>query len=257
LEITMTAILENDQKTCATPSILLASRPEDRAYAAEFVAAGQIIGGSFGSVYGLIGDGQRPSLGYDIATIKGRAQLGRPLAVCLPAARLSELIDLAQVRPSLRAWALDGPGLASSLSSRCYLRVPVRESVARRLAPHLLSSVDGVPYLQSLDPRGMAEIGEFMVGLWSAGVEFPAITSMNLSGTPEIVEYGPAMRFATAARLPALLLGPTRPRHRGSLSILTLGPSGLSLARAGTYSAAALQPTIAAPISVTVERPLG
>ncbi len=238
-------------------SVLLAARPDDRARAAEFVAGGQIVGASFASVFGLVGDGMQASLGYDLAAIKGRPQLGRPLSVSLPATRLSELIDLAHVRPSLRSWAVDGAGLAWQLSSRSYLRVPVRASVASWIAPHLLSYVDGVPYLQSLDPNGMPGIGEFMGALWSAGVEFPAMTSMNVSGTPEITEFAPAVRFAHAAGLPALLLGPSQPRHRGSLSILTLGPSGLSLSRAGTFGVAALQRSITVPIDVSTGAALG
>jgi hypothetical protein len=143
-------------------TVLLAARTADRARVAELVRGGHVVGTSFASVYGLVGDGARPAFGYEIAQIKGRAQLGHTLSVCLPATRLSELIDLAHVHPSYRAWALDGGSLAWTVSSRCYLRVPIRASVARELPPHLLSYVDGVPYLQSLDPNGMPGIREFM-----------------------------------------------------------------------------------------------
>jgi hypothetical protein len=233
-------------------TVLLAARAADRARVADLVRTGQLVGTSFASVYGLVGDGARASLGYEVAQIKGRAQLGQPLSVCLPATRLSELIDLAHVHPSYRAWALDGGSLAWTVSSRCYLRVPVRASVARELPPHLLSYVRGVPYLQSLDPNGMPGIREFMGELWTSGVEYPAVTSMNLSGAPEIVEFPDALRFARAAGLPALLLGPSYPRSKGSLSILTLDPSGLAMSRMGTFWREALQRSITVPI-----QPLG
>jgi tRNA A37 threonylcarbamoyladenosine synthetase subunit TsaC/SUA5/YrdC len=245
----MTATLEQAPVTADDYlTVTLADRPTDRDRAAALVAAGRIVGVSFASVYGLVGDGLHPALGYDIATIKGRAQLGRPLSVCLPSSRLVEMIDLAHVHPSLRAWALDADGLSWALASRCYLRVPIRLSLARRLPPHLLSYADGVPYLQSLDPEGMPGIEEFMAALYRGGVEFPALTSMNLSGRPEITEFPAALRFARAAGLPMLLLGRNHPRGKGSLSILELGPSGLSMARNGTVSLAALQRSINAPI---------
>jgi hypothetical protein len=230
------------------PRVLLAVRPSDRAVAADLVRSGAIIGASFASVFGLVGDGMRPALGYDMATIKGRAQLGHPLAVSVPSTRLSQLIDLAQVHPALRRWALDGPGLSSTVAARCYLRVPIRESVARTLPPHLLSHVDGVPYLQSVDPNGMSGISEFMTMLWQSGVEFPAVTSMNQIGRPGLIDFDPALRFATDAGLAAVLLGPGHRHSRGPLSILALGPCGLSVARVGTFSADELQRTIGVPI---------
>lgn len=230
----------------------LAERASDRGRAAELVSAGRIVGASFASVYGLVGDGRRPSLGYEVAVLKGRAQLGRALSVCLPSARLSEMIDLAQVHPTLRDWAVDGRARSWTVASRCYLRVPIRASVARQLPPHLLSTVNGVAYLQSLDPNGMPGIDEFMATLWRRGIDYPAVTSMNRSGSPEIVDFPAALQFAQAAKLPTLLLGPNHPRSSGSLSILTLGPSGLSMVREGTFSVAALQRTITVPI-----QPLG
>jgi hypothetical protein len=243
----MTTTLSPTAET-ADLTVLLAARAGDRARVAELVRRGHLVGTSFASVYGLVGDGARPALGYEIAQVKGRAQLGQPLSVCLPATRLSELIDLAHVHPSYRAWAVDGAALAWTVSSRCYLRVPIRASVARELPPHLLSYLDGVPYLQSLDPNGMPGIREFMGELWTNGVEYPALTSMNLSGTPEIVDFPDALRFARTAGLPALLLGPSYPRSKGSLSILTLDPSGLAMSRIGTFSSEALQRSITVPI---------
>jgi hypothetical protein len=247
----MTATLDRPDTTeteAARLSVLVATRPADRDRTAAFIRSGRIVGASFASVYGLVGDGLRPSLGYEIALIKGRAQLGRKLSVCLPSNRLSEMIDLAHVHPSLRTWALDGDALAWTVSSRCYLRVPVRESIAAALPPHLISYRDGVPYLQSLDPNGMPGVNEFMTTLWQTGVPFPAVTSMNLSGDGEIVEFAAAVRFAEAAGLPALMLGPNQPRSTGSRSILELGPSGLLWARPGTFSLEALQRQITAPI---------
>lgn len=195
----MTAIL-NHQPAAPLPD------PDD---AVVQIMIGRVVGASFGSMYGLIGNGLIPTLADDIAALKGRAGTGRPLSVCLPSARLARLIDPAQLHGSIRDWALDERGLARAFASQCLLRVPVRPLVAASLPAQLIGYLDGVPYLQSLDPSGLPGAGTFVRSLWSAGVTVPAITSMNVTGEPVIVEPAAAVRFASAAGLPSLSIAAT------------------------------------------------
>jgi hypothetical protein len=204
------------------------------------IMIGRVVGASFGSVYGLVGNGLVPTLADDLAAIKGRARTGRPLSVCLPAARLARLIDPAQLHGSIRDWALDERGLARAFASQCFLRVPVRAVVAASLPAQLISYLDGVPYLQSLDPSGIPGAGAFIGALWDAGVTVPAVTSMNATGADEIVESAAAVRFASAAGLPSLLTGPMDTR-RGPLTIVEVGPAGISVAREGTFPGAVVR----------------
>jgi tRNA A37 threonylcarbamoyladenosine synthetase subunit TsaC/SUA5/YrdC len=228
----------------------------DRGRATELVATGDVIGASFGSVYGLVADGMRPDLAAVMDAIKGQRRQGRPLSVCLPAALLSQLIDPVELHPSIRSWALDGEGLARTLSSLALLRVPIREVIARELPAHLLSYVDGVPYLQSLDPTGMPGLRDFMDRLWTRGIMFPAITSMNASGQPEIVEFAEAALFSRAVGLPALVDAPQSPRAKGSLTILELGPDGVRAVRHGTVPVAVLQRVVErAIVDATADEP--
>lgn len=237
-------------------AVLSGRRPGDRTRAVGLINGGAVIGASFGTVYGLIGDGSRPELGTTIARIKGHRRLGRPLSVCLPEARLCRLLDPEQIHPAVRRMALDGDELARTLSSLCFVRAPIRESVARELPEHIVSRADGVPYLQSLDPGGLAGMGALMRRLWRDGVRYPAITSMNNSGEPEIVELSQAARFSHEHDLPALVRpAGARPRAQGSLTILEIGPHGVRAVRHGVIPVSVLQRLIEPPVEDELTEP--
>jgi hypothetical protein len=234
-------------------NVLSAGRVRDRHRAVSMVTNGEIVGASFGTVYGIIGDGHSHDLDVKVAGIKGQQRLGRPLSVCLPESRFSQLLDPSQIHPAVRGMALDGHALSRTLSSLAFVRAPIRASVAQDLPAQLVSVIDGVPYLQSLDPGGLPGARTLMNLLWHAGVRFPAITSMNSSGQPEIVSYPEALRFSNEHGLAALL----RPRSqtqqaRGSFSILEIGPHGLRAARHGVIPVPVLQRLVEPPIDDTL-----
>jgi hypothetical protein len=206
------------------------------------IVKGEVVGASFATVYGIIGDGHSLDLGAKVAAIKGQQRLGKPLSVCLPESRFSQLLDPGQIHPAVRGVALDGHALSRTLSSLSFVRAPIRASVAEDLPGHLVSVVDGVPYLQSLDPGGLPEVGKLMNLLWRKGVHFPAISSMNSSGEPEIVSYLEALRFSSEHGLAALLRPRTQIQQaQGSFSILEIGPYGLRAARHGVIPITVLQ----------------
>jgi hypothetical protein len=217
------------------------------------VADGEVIGASFATVYGIVGDGHSPELGTKVAAIKGQRRLGRPLSVCLPESRFSRLLDPAQIHPAVRAMALDGHALSRTLSSLAFVRAPIRPSVAQDLPAHLVSVNDGVPYLQSLDPGGLPEARKLMRTLWREGVQFPAISSMNSSGEPEIVDYSKALQFSSNHGLAALIRPTSRVQPaKGSFSILEIGPHGLRAARHGVIPVPVLQRLVEPPIDDTL-----
>ena len=215
----------------------------DRERAAAQVTNGAVIGASFATVYGLIGDGHSAVLGEQVAQIKGQTRMGKPLSVCLPARRFSQLLDPAQIHPEVRGLALDGHALSRTLSSLAFVRAPIRASVAQDLPEDLVSYVEGTPHLQSLDPGGLPGVRSLMSHLWRRGISYPAITSMNRSGEPEIVTHAEAVEFATTHHLGALFAPPRRSvqRARGSFTILEIGPFGLRAARHGVLPVEVLQ----------------
>jgi hypothetical protein len=217
------------------------------------IAKGEVVGASFATVYGIIGDGHSSDLGAKVAAIKGQQRLGRPLSVCLPESRFSRLLDPGQIHPAVRGMALDGHALSRTLSSLAFVRAPIRASVAQDLPTHLVSVMDGVPYLQSLDPGGLPGARKLMSLLWREGVQFPAISSMNSSGDPEIVEYSEALRFSSEHGLAALLRPRTQIQQaKGSFSILEIGPHGLRAARHGVIPIPVLQRLIEPRIDDTL-----
>jgi hypothetical protein len=207
------------------------------------IMIGNVVGAAFATSYGLVGNGLLATLDEQLTAIKGPARFGRPIAVCLPSDRLAALIDPARIHPSVRDWALDQQGLARAFGSQCMLRVPVRRRVAASLPPHLISYTDGVPYLQSLDPTRIPGGGVFVTALWESGVTVPALTSMNYTGVPEVVTAEAAMRFAQAAGLPSLLPAPLDGRT-GTMTVVEAGPSGVFVAREGTFPAAVVRTVV-------------
>jgi hypothetical protein len=201
-----------------------------------------VIGASFGTVYGIIGNGESPHLGQKVAQIKGDTRIGRPLSVCLPARRFGQLLDPAEIHPAVRGLALDGHSLSRSLSSLAFVRAPILQAFAQGIPAHLVSSVDGVPHIQSVDPGGLPGIRSVMSSLWRQGVTFPAITSMNRSGEREIVTRQAAAEFSQEHELAALMAPVShQQRAQGSFTILDIGRYGVRAARHGVIPVHVLQ----------------
>jgi hypothetical protein len=228
-------------------------RARDRQTAARMVRDGSVIGASFGTVYGIIGDGQSPQLQEEVAQIKGAARIGRPLSACLPSRRFSQLLDPDQIHPAVRGLALDGHVLSRTLSSLAFVRAPIRRAVADEVPPCLISYVGEVPYLQSVDPGGLPGIRSLIATLWRGGVRFPAVSSMNRSGEREIVTRPAAVDFSEGRELPALVVPKqVTQRAQGSFSILEMGPEGVRAARHGVIPIDVLQRLIEVPIDDAV-----
>jgi tRNA A37 threonylcarbamoyladenosine synthetase subunit TsaC/SUA5/YrdC len=214
----------------------------DRHAAARMVREGAIIGASFGTVYGIIGDGDSPGLGDKVAQIKGDARIGRPLSTCLPARRFTQLLDPDEVHPALRGLALDGHALSRTLSSLAFVRAPIRRSEVEKVPSYLVSRTDDVPYVQSVDPGGLPGIRSLMKSLWRQGVRFPAITSMNRSGDREIVTRDAAIDFGRRQHLAALVVPKSlAQRAQGSFTILEINLQGVRAVRHGVVPIAVLQ----------------
>ena len=229
------------------------SSRRDRDQAVNQITEGAVIGASFGTVYGLIGDGHATALGDKVALIKGQKRMGKPLSVCLPARQFSQLLDPAQIHPEVRGLALDGHALSRTLSSLAFVRAPIRAAAAEDLPEDLVSYVGGIPHLQSLDPGGLPGVRSLMSHLWRRGISYPAITSMKRSGEPEIVTYAEALAFATTHQLGAFFVpGRGVQRARGSFTILEIGPFGLRAARHGVIPTEVLQRLVVPRIDDTI-----
>lgn len=214
----------------------------DRKAAAAMVREGAIIGAFFGTVYGIIGDGESLQVGQKVAQIKGGARIGRPLSTCLPARRFSQLIDPDHVHPAVRGLALDGHALSRTLSSLAFVRAPIRRSVVHDVPADLVSDANGVSHLQSVDPGGLPGIRSLMKTLWHEGVTYPAITSMNRSGDREIVRREDAVEFSHEQELAALVVPRSlAQKAQGSFTILEVDLQGARAARHGVIPVNVLQ----------------
>ena len=93
-----------------------------------------------------LGDGGNHGFAGWTTRSKGEGRVGRPMATILPAHEVVPLIDPEAIPPALRPILLDAGELVARLGALAFVRLPVREAVARTLPPWLLSrSADGTP----------------------------------------------------------------------------------------------------------------
>ncbi len=169
--------------------------------------------------------------------IKGKKRGRRPFGVVLSAVRLGEIIDADRISPDARSLFLDPAQLSTRLGSLCFVRYPVRESVARVLPNAALSrDAQGSPWLQSWLPEGCETTRLWMQQINAHEVELPIVTSMNVSGDPEVVDQDEGAVFCEQHGISLFLGDPESVEAvRGSFPILHVDGSGISVAREGHF----------------------
>jgi len=119
----------------------------------------------------------------------------------------------------------------------CLIRAPIKKSVAQALPPDILSqSADGTNWLQNCEITGSGPVIALIQTIRNKGVEFPAVTSMNVSGQPEIVGRVEAEAFCREHSIPLVLANQEDGRKvRGSFPIIEVGEAGVKLVREGHF----------------------
>lgn len=205
--------------------------------AAAALAAGAAVGSYIRGVCGIWVDGRNDSAIETGYRIKGAGRGHRPFGVILSADSVSEAVDVDRVSPATRSLLLDPSQLAARLGSMCFIRYPIRRSIASSL-PSSVYSVDGdgLPILQSWLPEGCRTTDAWMSALQRHGIDLPIATSMNISGTPELIRERDGIEFCDRNGIPYFLGDPDSPGiARGSFPILSVAHSGIALIREGHF----------------------
>jgi hypothetical protein len=147
------------------------------------------------------------------------------------------MIDPDQIAPSARGLFLDADRLRSRLGSLCFIRIPIRKQVGTALPPRLVSQTDdGTYWLQNWIPSGCRSSELWMQALHRQNIEFPSATSMNVSGTPELVDQQAGTEFCETHGISIFLGDPeSRNEVKGSFPILQVDNTGIRLIREGHF----------------------
>lgn len=208
---------------------------------------GSVVGTYLRGVCGLWANGERAAGLDEICEIKGEGRAGRPFGTALPASEFVALLDPSRIAASVAGLILDEEELVARLGSLCFIRAPLRADVGRALPDRLVSRTDdGTTWLQNWLPEGCRPAEAWLASLRAARVAWPVATSMNVSGSPEIVDPDEGRRFCEANGVSMFLADLEQPgRVRGSLPIVRVDRAGITLIREGHVPAQAFRPLLA------------
>lgn len=207
--------------------------------AAGFLSQGEPVGSYIRGVCGIWVDGDNHSAIETAYAMKGEKRERRPFGIIVSAASLSEMIDADRISPETHRLFLDPDCLAKRLGSLCFIRYPVRESEASSLPEAVLSEgTDGRPWLQSWMPEGCEATRIWQRELRAHDIDLPIATSMNTSGTPELVDQEEGAGFCERHGIPIFLEDPQPPGvAQGSFPILVVDEEGVAVIREGHFTA--------------------
>lgn len=225
--------------------------------AATLMAQGYPVAAFNRGVCGIWGNGGDPRFPTQVAQIKGESRSGKKMGATLTIAQLVPLIDLDKVPSQLRNIFVNPVELSRRIGSLCFIRLPVTEDAASILPESLLSRQDdGTPLIQNWDPAGHPAMELLLGRAQQLGVQYPAVTSMNFSGQPEIVAQEEGADFAKAGGIPIFLQDPTdRNIARGSYTILAVRTEGLQLVREGNVPGYLFEYLLEAPLDRVTTMP--
>jgi tRNA A37 threonylcarbamoyladenosine synthetase subunit TsaC/SUA5/YrdC len=207
----------------------------ERNRAVAWVKGGAVVGVRARGVCGLWVDGTRTDAVNAIATVKGGQRGQRPLSTTLPAEEVVRLIDPDELAETARPVFLDAAELKNRLATLCFVRLPIRPAAVDVLPAGVRSRDEaGTWWLQNWFPDNTAPTSRLVAAMQAAGVAVPAVTSMNISGQPEIVSQTEAEEFCRARGVRLFLWDERQnPDVRGSFPILQVNRRGVSLLRDG------------------------
>lgn len=207
---------------------------KDRMMAARFLSKGEMVGIFNRGVCALWFDGGDPKAVKKMWKIKGEARRGRPIALTLNLKEFIPMIDVELLPSDLRNLIL-APDFSSKVGSLCFIRAPIKATHQDLVPNHAKSfTSDGVCMIQNWDSFGHDSTGDFLNEVKKLGVKHPAVTSMNTTEQPEIVDQDLGESFCKEHGIPIFLKDPkAHPRHLGSYTIFTFGRKGIKLERDG------------------------
>jgi hypothetical protein len=211
--------------------------------AADLLQRGQPVGTYIRGVCGLWVDGHRED-GLDIIyRIKGEKRARRLVGTTLTSTVFIEKLDPDKISPSAWSLIMDDQKLSARLGSMCFIRAPIKSTEGELLADRIVSvSEDGTYWIQNWLPEGCNSVTYWMETLGKTRVNLPVVTSMNVSGHPEIVSQEKGQQFCAAYGVPIFLGDPENTgRARGSFPILQVDSKGITLIRERHFAAKTFQ----------------
>lgn len=210
-----------------------------RRKAAVLVKKGFPIGVYNRGVCAIWGDGRNKEFIKKVAEIKGEERNSRPLAATLSTQEIVSLMDTSKIPETLLPIFSKAEELTARLGSLCFIRFPIKESAIKGLPSSIISySADGTAILQNWDPDGHNVVHLLVQEMRKHLVLFPAVTSMNISGQPEIIDQDDGIKFSREHKIP-LFLYDLRDKGavKGSYTIFSLDSKGVKLVRDGNIPA--------------------
>ena len=205
--------------------------------AARQITQADVVGTYIRGVCGLWIDGASARAIERIDEIKGERREGRPLGTTLDGPEFASMIDPDQIAAPVRSLFLDAGQLRARLGSLCFIRSPIRKKVGSEMPPRLVSQTeDGTYWLQNWIPWGCRSAERWIEAIQEQNIPFPSATSMNVSGTPELVDQAEGSAFCAAHGI-SMFLGDPESRYdvKGSFPILQVDHSGIRLLREGHF----------------------
>lgn len=206
-----------------------------RQEAVQLVLEGNPVGIYNRGVCAIWGDGYNPKFYNTVTEIKGEGRKKKPLATTLRTDDFIKLIDEKEIPSVLHSIFLNAENLVERTGSLCFLRIPVKREVVDKFPDYVISKNDTGGYeMQNWDANGHPPTHAFIESLLKRGISLPAVTSMNYSGEPEIVDQKEGIQFAKKAGLSLFLTDDKdQGKAKGSFAIVGVGRSGIRLVRDG------------------------
>ncbi len=205
-----------------------------RERAADLAIQGLPIGLYNVAVCAILGDGSNSEFVNAVPVIKGENRGQRPLGACLPTSEFVQLLDSTKIPSVLHDTFMNADELLNRTGSLCFIRGPITEKAAAMLPASMVSRIDGTPVIQNWDAVGHQPTNLLLAQMRKAGIRYPAITSMNISGAPEIIDQVEAINFSGEHGIPLFLTDDETNRAvQGSYTILGITDTGVKLIREG------------------------
>lgn len=210
---------------------------KNRKDAARELARGEIIGIFNRGVCALWFDGGNVKAVEKVSKIKGEKRHSRPVALTLSLDEFVPLIDVDKLPKKTREFLLL-PDLKSRIGSLCFIRAPLKSEYLKIVPKNAQNFDDGICMVQNWDSFGHTPTEKFLTEVKKLGITHPAVTSMNISGEPEIVDQKEGIVFCQRFNIPIFLRDPkAHPTHFGSYTIFTFDKNGIRLERDGNIPA--------------------
>jgi hypothetical protein len=208
--------------------------PEARYKAVNLMKNGAPIGIFNRGVCAIWGQGENEVFINEILRIKGEKRLNRPLGATFLAEKFIPLVDKGHLTFSNSLFANE-EDLVSRIGSLCFIRAPLKKSDLSNVPDSLISkSKDGIPIIQNWLPEGHRPTFLLVKLMHKLGIRCPAVTSMNISGQPEIVSQNEGILFSKDKNIPLFLYDPRdKELVKGSYTILGLTKGKVKLIRDG------------------------